>query len=103
MLRMLDRHAIQQLLRAGQRPRQIAQQFGISRRTVERIAREPAVTDADDQAARQARRLGRPGVGAEVRATVRRLLEPLSYLPPAEYEEQFYRAQATPAVGRALN
>ena len=26
-----------------------------------------------------------------------RLLEPLGYLPPAEYEEQFYRAQAAPA------
>jgi transposase InsO family protein len=32
-----------------------------------------------------------------------RLLEPLGYLPPAEYEEQFYRAQTgQPAVG-ALN
>ena len=26
-----------------------------------------------------------------------RLLEPLGYLPPVEYEEQFYRAQAAPA------
>ena len=26
-----------------------------------------------------------------------RLLEPLGYLPPAEYEEQFYRVQAAPA------
>jgi transposase InsO family protein len=32
-----------------------------------------------------------------------RLLEPLGYLPPAEYEEQFYRAQATPVVVGALN
>jgi len=32
-----------------------------------------------------------------------RLLEPLGYLPPAEYEEQFYRAQAAPADLVALN
>lgn len=32
-----------------------------------------------------------------------RLLEPLGYLPPAEYEEQFYRAQTTPAAVGALN
>lgn len=32
-----------------------------------------------------------------------RLLEPLGYLPPAEYEEQFCRAQATPAGVGALN
>jgi len=33
----------------------------------------------------------------------RRLLEPLGYLPPAEYEEQFYRAQATQPALVALN
>ena len=32
-----------------------------------------------------------------------RRLEPLGYLPPAEFEEQFYRAQAAPAVVGALN
>ncbi len=31
-----------------------------------------------------------------------RLLEPLGYLPPAEYEEQFRRAQATPLAEGAL-
>jgi transposase InsO family protein len=33
----------------------------------------------------------------------RRLLEPLGYLPPAEYEEQFYRAQAAQTTLAALN
>jgi putative transposase len=33
----------------------------------------------------------------------RRLLQPLGYLPPAEYEEQFYRAQATQPVVGALD
>lgn len=32
-----------------------------------------------------------------------RLLAPLGYLPPAEYEEQFYHAQTTQPVARALN
>lgn len=32
-----------------------------------------------------------------------RLLEPLAYLPPAEYEEQFYRALAAQAELVALN
>ena len=31
-----------------------------------------------------------------------RLLEPLDHVPPAEYEEQFYRAQAAPAELVAL-
>ena len=31
-----------------------------------------------------------------------RLLEPLGYLPPAEYEEQFHRAQASPLAEGAL-
>ncbi|GJG89435.1 transposase [Gemmatimonadetes bacterium T265] len=33
----------------------------------------------------------------------RRLLEPLGYLPPAEFEEQFYRAQAAQPALAALN
>jgi hypothetical protein len=31
------------------------------------------------------------------------LLEPLGYLPPAEYEEQFYRAQDAHTALVALN
>ncbi len=31
-----------------------------------------------------------------------RLLEPLGYLPPAEYEEQFHRTQAAHAAAGAL-
>jgi transposase len=38
---MLDRHAVQALLQAGRSPRQIADQLGVSRRTVQRIALEP--------------------------------------------------------------
>jgi IS30 family transposase len=46
MLRMLDRHAVQELLRAGLTPRAIATQYGVSRRTVERIRHEDTVTAA---------------------------------------------------------
>lgn len=66
------------------KPRQVAQQVGISRGTVERIAGEPAPTDADDRAARAARRIGRPQVDAAIRATVRTLLEADQAIPPGE-------------------
>jgi putative transposase len=33
----------------------------------------------------------------------RRLLEPLDYIPPVEYEDAYYRAQATPADMAGLN
>ena len=33
----------------------------------------------------------------------RRLLEPLDYLPPAEYESAYYQAQSTPAAVAGLN
>jgi hypothetical protein len=45
---MLDRHAVQKLLDAGVKPRAIAQQYRVSRRTIERIAREAQIRcDAD--------------------------------------------------------
>jgi transposase InsO family protein len=33
----------------------------------------------------------------------RRLLEPIGYIPPAEYEEMYYQAQAAPAVVAGVN
>ena len=57
---MLDRHAVQALLQAGQSPRQIAHQLGISRRTVQRIAQEPPVVAVDDAAAHVACRAVAP-------------------------------------------
>lgn len=81
---MLDRHAIQELLRAGAKPRQIATQFAISRRTVERIAREARVADADDRRARAARHVGRPPLADAVRDHVRALLLAEPEIPPGE-------------------
>jgi IS30 family transposase len=48
MLRMLDRHAVHALLKAGQSTKEIAVQMGVTRRTIQRIAKEPAVEEADD-------------------------------------------------------
>src|SRR3990172_5676506 len=67
MLRMLDRHAVQEMRRAGVSARVIAKQYGVSVRTVRRIGREPPVTDGGEPAARQARGIGRPGVTGGVR------------------------------------
>lgn len=84
MLRMLDRHAVQELLRAGVRPRLVAKQFGVSRRTVERIAREARVATADEHTARSARRIGRPPLTGDVREQVRELLLAEPEIPPGE-------------------
>ncbi|MFO0095147.1 MAG: helix-turn-helix domain-containing protein [Gemmatimonadaceae bacterium] len=89
MLRMLDRHAVQAMLAAGDRPRRIAAHFGISIRTVWRIAREPAITAGDARAARRARRVGRPAVAADVPTLVREWLTTEPDLPPET--RQLYR------------
>jgi uncharacterized protein (DUF433 family) len=67
---MLDRHAVQAMRQAGERPRRIATHFGISVRTVWRIAREPAVTAGEERAARRARQIGRPPVPTVVNGNV---------------------------------
>lgn len=61
MLRMIDRNAVQQMLGAGVRIGEVARHFKVSRRTIERIRKEPRVESGDDAAARRARRVGRPG------------------------------------------
>ena len=43
MLRMIDRHAVQQMLTAGVRIGEVARYFEVSRRTIGRIRKEPAV------------------------------------------------------------
>jgi predicted transcriptional regulator len=47
MLRMIDRHAVQQMLTAGVRIGEVARYFEVSRRTIERIRKEPAVEGAE--------------------------------------------------------
>ena len=45
---MLDRHAVRKLLDAGVKPGAIAEQFRVSRRTIERIAREAEIRSRVD-------------------------------------------------------
>jgi len=93
MLSMLDRHAVQALLTAGQSPRQIAHHLGISRRTVQRIAHEPPVTTVDDAAARAARGIGRPGLPSAVHAQVRAWLAEDPAIPPGEIQRRLHEAE----------
>lgn len=86
---MLDRHAVQELLRAGLRPVAVAQQFGVSRRTIERIAGEEKIQSAADGMLRRERHgdervVGRPRVTEALRARVRALVLEDPDRPPGE-------------------
>jgi transposase len=86
---MLDRHAVQELVRAGVTPRAVAEQFHVSRRTVERIVREGKIRSAADGILRRegdegATRVGRPGVTDAVRARVLALVLEDPDRPPGE-------------------
>lgn len=87
---MLDRHAVQELLRAGLTPRRVAQQFQVSRRTIERIAQEASVTDSPRVVA-----VGRPPVGDARRARVEALLLEDPERPPGEVA-RLLRDEGTP-------
>lgn len=84
MLRMIDRHAVHALLQAGQSTKQIAVQLGVSRRTVQRVAKEPPIEDADDTEARRRRGVGRPALPERVRLQLRDLLAADPEAPPLE-------------------
>jgi predicted transcriptional regulator len=43
---MIDRPAVHPLLKVGQSTREIAQQHGVTQRTIQRIAKESTVEDA---------------------------------------------------------
>jgi transposase len=89
MLRMLDRHAVQALLRAGVSPRTVARQFGVSRRTIERIAREGPI------AMTRPGTVGRPRVDAALRTRVAALLLEDPERPPGEIA-RLLREDGTP-------
>jgi transposase len=84
MLRMLDRHAVQALVRAKVTARAIAKQLGVSIRTVRRIVKEAVVDGSADDTARQARGIGRPQVTATVRERVAALVAEDPERPPGE-------------------
>lgn len=71
---MIDRHAVQALVKSGLSTKEIAQQMRISLRSVQRIAKEPGIDRADDAQARRQRRVGRPPVPEPVRLRLRELV-----------------------------
>ncbi|MES2179641.1 MAG: IS21 family transposase [Gemmatimonadota bacterium] len=81
---MLDRHAVQELVRAKVTAREIARQFGVCLRTVRRIIREGRVETGDDDAARRTRAIGRPRITDAIRARVQALLVEDPERPPGE-------------------
>jgi transposase len=95
MIRMIDRHAVQALLASGQSPKQVAQQMRISTRSVQRIAKEPAIVSADDTEARRQRRVGRPPVPEPVRQRLRELVAADPEAPPLEVLRQLREEGAT--------
>ena len=92
---MLDRHAVQELLRAGVAPRAVAKQFGVSRRTVERIAREAPVGAGLDEEGPDRRSVGRPRVDAALRARIQAWLSDDPGVPPGEVCRRL-REEGTP-------
>jgi transposase len=100
MLSMLDRHAVQRLLAAGLKPRAVAEQFHVSRRTIERIAREAAVCSNADGLLERAtpdgrRRVGRPRVTDAIRARIQALVLDDPEAPPGEIA-RILRGDGTP-------
>jgi transposase len=94
---MVDRFAVQQLLRAGLTARVVARQAGISFRSVRRIARETPITSVDGPRDSNGRGVGRPRVTDEVRAFVRTLLATEPELPIGEVWRRV--REAGPPVG----
>jgi transposase len=88
MIRMIDRHAVQALVKSGLSTKDIAAQMGISKRSVQRIATEPPVTQSDDVRARSARRVGRPPLPDLVRQRLRELIAEDPQAPPLELLRQ---------------
>ena len=73
---MLKRHEIKVLLRAGHTQTDVARLAGVSRRSVQRVAIEGAITaPVDDHTARQVRGIGRPSVVEHFRKFVVDLFE----------------------------
>src|SRR5580692_4349138 len=70
MLSQLDRHKIQVLLEAGHSQSDIAARVGVSVKTVQRVSRECAVADVDDDAAAKSRGIGRPSVTSDIRGSL---------------------------------
>lgn len=74
VIRLLKRHEVQVLLKAGHTQEEVAAFSGISERAVRRIAGEAAVQHVDDSAERRQRRIGRPSKADAFRGFVEGIL-----------------------------
>jgi transposase len=70
MIDMLKRHEIQVLRRAGHSQEEAADLAGVSVRSVRRVEGEDAVSDVDNEAERERRRIGRPSKAEPFRPLV---------------------------------
>jgi len=97
---MLDRHAVQKLLAAGLKPRAVAEQFHVSRRTIERIAHEATIRSRADGVLERVkpdgqRQVGRPRVTDAMRARIQALMLDDPEAPPGEIA-RVLRVEGTP-------
>jgi transposase len=74
MIDMLKRHEIQVLRRAGHSQIEVATLAGVSRRSVQRVDTEAAVTDMDAARAREVRGIGRPAKAEPFRSVIAAIL-----------------------------
>jgi transposase len=74
MIDMLKRHEIQVLRRAGHSQVEVATLAGVSRRSVQRVDTEGAVTHIDAGREREARGIGRPAKAEPFRSVVAEIL-----------------------------
>jgi predicted transcriptional regulator len=74
MIDMLKRHEIQVLRRAGHSQRDVATLAGVSRRSIQRVDTEAAVTDVDNGREREARGVGRSAKAELFRSLVTEIL-----------------------------
>ena len=70
MIDMLKRHEIQVLRRAGHSQIEVATLAGVSRRSVQRVDTEVAVTHIDTAREREVRAIGRPAKAETFRAFI---------------------------------
>ena len=81
---MIDRHAVKHMLGAGVKVKDVAEHFGVTRRTIERIRSEPPVTEVEEEAARRARGVGRPPISDGAKGRMLALMKEDPEAPPLE-------------------
>jgi hypothetical protein len=75
MLKMLKRHEVEILLKAGHPKTEVARLAGVSLCSVKRIAEEAPVVHVDDVAEREKRQIGRPSLVENFRKLIVAILE----------------------------